>query len=99
VTLVCRDGSRLELDPVTAKGPAFGVSDVFQDATVVLNRPRRGDVVHGANDQRTVQAEPACLIEHLAQRPGSQPTSARRRPDAVSDVAADPVQKVVKLVP
>src|SRR5690348_3433364 len=65
---------------------------------MVLDRPGRGDVGRRADKQHPVETEAPRLAEHLAQRPGGQPATARRRPDAVADVAG-PADEVAGLVP
>src|SRR5690349_15976891 len=64
---------------------------------MVLGRPGRGDVGRRADQQHPVETEAPRLAEHLAQRPGGQPATARRRPDAVADVAR-PADEVAGLV-
>src|SRR3954447_18374183 len=73
----------------------IGVPDAFEDSAAALGGAGRRNVVREARDEHTVDLQrSARLHEHFAERPGGQTAAARRRTDAVADVA----QIVVELV-
>jgi hypothetical protein len=73
----------------------IGVSDAFEDSAAALDGAGRRNVVREARDEHTVDLQRnARLHEHFAERPGGQSAAARRRTDAVANVA----QVVVELV-
>src|SRR3954452_22339390 len=87
--------TRLEVDPVAPDGAMIGVPDAFEDSAAALGGAGRRNVVREARDEHTVDLQrSARLHEHFAERPGGQTAAARRRTDAVADVA----QVVVELV-
>src|SRR3954452_7597413 len=73
----------------------IGVPDAFEDSAAALGGAGRRNVVREARDEHTDDLQgSARLHEHFAARTGGQTAAARRRTDAVADVA----QVVVELV-
>src|SRR5450631_3327239 len=63
-----------EIDPVTAHTAVLAVANAFEDAAIAFDRLDRRDVVYRADDHNPVHAGVPRLFEHLAQRPGGQPS-------------------------
>ena len=43
----------LEVDPIATGQAEFGLADVFKDAAIALDGPRRGDICVVAGDENT----------------------------------------------
>src|SRR5882724_1744729 len=78
-------GSLVQGDPVVPRRAVLGGPNVFEDAAVLFDRASRGDIVRGADDEDTIQAQGAGGAEHLAQRPAGQTAAARGWAYAVTD--------------
>jgi len=75
-----------------------GLPNDVQNAAVPLDSLDRSRVITLADDQHPFQTETSGLSQHLAQRPSGNPTTARRRTDAVADVAIPPGD-IIRAVP
>ncbi len=76
----------------------LGLPNDVQNAAVPLDSLDRSCVISLADDQHPFQTETFGLSQHLAQCPSGDPTTARRRTDAVADVAI-PAGDIVRAVP